>query len=697
LISAGAATLIVELALIRWVPGQIRVLGYFTNFVLLSAFLGFGVGMLCVRRWPASNALSHCAPFALLGVIGLAELGTTLHVLPSSEEFLFLEYRDRGAPIPLYPFLLLSFIVLAASFVPLGHVVGRTLAGPRPLIRYALNLVGSLLGIGLFALLSASRAAPWIWMLLAGTFSAVGLWGAGRVLKLLGAVAIAAIALISAQATRGAIWSPYQKITVGPVHVHPELGVVQEWELPGMNAKQRAEVKRLPESEGFTIRVNDDSYQTPLGLSNEAVKRTPELAALRRQYDLPFRIKRAERVLVLGAGSGNDVAGALRNGAKSVDAVDIDPVILELGRKHPDRPYEDARVHVHLDDARSFLSRATQRWDAIVFGLIDSHVLANHHANVRLDSFVFTKESFALARQRLTPGGMMIVSHALGAQWFMERMHATIAAAFDRPPLLVSAQIWHPLGRVYAAGETVPMGAPVVRGTVLLEDDWPFLYLERPTIPLQYVIAMALILLISTFAVRRVAGPRWEGVDGHFFALGAGFMLLETRALIQLALHLGATWSVNAAVFTGVLVMALLSTVIASRRSATGFPIAAYASLGLLLAISAALPASALSALPFGARVSLSVITASLPLLASGVVFSIGLARAGSADRALASNLLGAMVGGIVEYSSMLLGIHALLPLAAIFYLYALFTDVRMRAPAKSPALITEPSASYGE
>src|SRR6476620_2510946 len=90
LISAGAATLIVELALIRWVPGQIRVLGYFTNFVLLSAFLGFGVGMLCVRRWPGSNALSHCAPFALLGVIGLAELGTTMHVLPSSEEFLFI-------------------------------------------------------------------------------------------------------------------------------------------------------------------------------------------------------------------------------------------------------------------------------------------------------------------------------------------------------------------------------------------------------------------------------------------------------------------------------------------------------------------------------------------------------------------------------------------------------------------------------
>jgi SAM-dependent methyltransferase len=517
----------------------------------------------------------------------------------------------------------------------------------------------------------------------------VGLWRASWPWRALGAAAIAATALISANATHGAIWSPYQKITVGPVHLHPELGVVQEWDLPLLTPEQRAKVKRLPESEGFTIRVNDDSYQTAIGLSREAVERTPELAALKRQYDLPFRVKRPGQVLVLGAGSGNDVAGALRNGATRVDAVDIDPVILDLGRKHPDRPYDDPRVHPHLDDARSFLASTTRRFDTIVFGLIDSHVLASHHANVRLDSFVFTKESFALARQRLAPGGMMIVSHAVGAPWFMERMHATIAAAFNRPPLLVSAQIWHPLGHIYAAGDSVPTGAPVRRGTVLLEDDWPFLYLERPTIPLQYVIAMVLIAIISLFAVRRVAGPRWQGVDGHFFALGAGFLLIETRALMQLALHLGATWSINSAVFAGVLIMALFSTLIAARLKSRALPVFAYVALGLFLAVCAAVPASALSALSFVPRVSLSVITSSLPLLASGILFSIGIARSGSADRALASNLLGAMVGGLIEYSSMLLGVHALVPLAAVFYLYALYADIRQRAPATATVAAT--------
>jgi hypothetical protein len=68
-----------------------------------------------------------------------------------------------------------------------------------------------------------------------------------------------------------------------------------------------------------------------------------------------------------------------------------------------------------------------------------------------------------------------------------------------------------------------------------------------------------------------------------------------------------------------------------------------------------------------------------LTLVASGVLFSLGIARCGSADRALASNLLGAMVGGLFEYSSMLVGLQALVPIAAVFYLVALLADLRAR------------------
>ena len=684
LVAAGAATLFVELTLIRYVPGQVRVLGYFTNFVLLAAFLGFGVGMLAARRWPSAAWLSAVAPLALLAVVGLTELGTRLQVLPSSEQFLFLEYRERGTPIPLYPFLAGSFVLLAGSFVPLGHVVGNTLSGGRPLLRYGLNVVGSLVGIGAFVAMSAAGAAPWLWMAVAAGFTSVGVVGASPRWRGVAALAMVATTAVAWNATRGATWSPYQKITVGPIHLHPELGVVQEWRLPTLTPKQKAELTRLPREEGFTVRVNDDSYQTPLDLSPAAVARHPELTKLAQQYDLPFVLRKFRgSVLVLGAGTGNDVAGALRGGATDVDAVEIDPEILALGARHPERPYADPRVRVYLDDARSFLARSGKQYDMIVFGLVDSHVLLSSKSNVRLDSFVFTRESFELARARLAPEGVLLVSHAVGTPWFLERMKATLGAAFGKPPLVLTGKFAHALGIVYAAGETVrPGDAPRGHPTVL-EDDWPFVYLKAPAIPGEYLIAMLLMALASLGAVRAVAGSRWQGLDLHFFALGAGFLLLETRGLGVLALHLGSTWSVNAAVFAGVLMMALLATIVGARLARSDrrrVPWVAYGVLGALLVANFAIPQSTLAALPLWARIAGGVALVSVPLFASGIVFALSLARTGGAERALASNLVGAMAGGLVEYSSMVVGFRALVLLATAFYLGALLADVRARA-----------------
>ena len=58
-------------------------------------------------------------------------------------------------------------------------------------------------------------------------------------------------------------------------------------------------------------------------------------------------------MLIVGAGSGNDAAGALRNGVEDVVAVEIDPAIIDFGRQyHPEQPYDDPRVRVVNDDAR---------------------------------------------------------------------------------------------------------------------------------------------------------------------------------------------------------------------------------------------------------------------------------------------------------------------------------------------------------
>ncbi len=689
IVVAGAATLFVELALIRYIPGQVRVLGYFTNFVLLAAFLGFGVGMLATRRWPGARWIGAAAPVALLVVVGLVEVGTTLQVLPSPEQFLFIEYQTVGTRIPLYPFLALSFVLLATGFVPLGYCVGETLRGDRPLLRYGLNIFGSLLGIIAFVVMSAVVAPPWLWMLIAAGFAlAVQTeirvsWRAG------GVVAGLLVAGLSWHATRGATWSPYQKLSTGPVHIQPGEGVVQEWRLPLLPPEKRAAVVQLTAAEGFTVRVNDDSYQTPLDLSDAGVKRHPEFEGLRRQYDLPFMLSQhVGEVLVLGAGTGNDVAAALRGGATRVDAVEIDPEILRHGSQHPEQPYSDSRVTTHVEDARTFLSTTSNTYDMIVFGLVDSHVLLSSRSTVRLDSFVFTSEAFSLARARLKEKGVMFVSHAVGAAWFSERMRATLTESFGRPPQVVSDKVYHPLGVIYASGSSVKSGAPTPPGVEPLMDDWPFLYLKSHSIPDDYLVAMLLMALASLLGVRLVSGRRFADMDLHFFALGAGFLLLETRGLGVLALLLGSTWSVTSAVFAGTLVMALLATLVAARLGGIDARLrgGVYFALAVCIAVNFFVPVATLSAMPLWLRVVAGAGLVSLPIFASGIIFGLSLGRSGNAERAIASNLVGAMLGGLIEYASMVTGFRYLLLLAGAFYMLALLAEVREGGPSPAPS-----------
>jgi SAM-dependent methyltransferase len=675
ILAAGAASLFTELTILRYLPGQIRVLGYFTNLVLLAAFLGLGLGMLTARRESALTRLSWCAPAALLGFVAVAEAGHRLRVTTAGEEFLFLEYQTAAPRVPLYPFLLASYLLVAVLFMPLGHWVGRTLSGDRSLVRYAGNLAGSLLGIGAFSALSAIGAPPWVWMACAGGLLFPSLAGASARWKAASAVVLVLTVATVQRSTSDAIWSPYQKISTAPLRLHPALGPVQEWTIHRLTPAAQTDLVTLPESVGFTVRVNDDSYQTPLDLGDLALKRYPSLAALKLQYELPYAGRPPGDVLVLGAGTGNDVAAALRSGARHVDAVEIDPTILGLGARHPEHPYADPRVETHLTDARSYLARSERTYDTIVYGLLDSHVLLGSVSNVRLDSYVFTKESFEAARRRLKPGGVLVVSHAVGLPWFVDRIRATLAAAFGRPPDVVTDRVKNPLGYVYAAGDTVPTGRPLDRQVDVLEDDWPFVYLRARVIPREYLIAIALMALSSLGLLRVTAGGSWAGPGGlHFAALGAGFLLLETRGLAVMALLLGSTWAVMAAVFAGVIVMALLATLLAralERRASSSREAVRtlmYLSLGLALVLGWSVSIEDLSSLPALARGALGAILTSLPLLASGTLFGRSLARCGGADRALAANLLGAMAGGLLEYASMVLGFRMLIPLAAALY-----------------------------
>jgi len=154
-------------------------------------------------------------------------------------------------------------------------------------------------------------------------------------------------------------------------------------------------------------------------------------------YALPHLLNRDTgrppfaNVLIIGAGAGNDVSRALEGGATHVDAVEIDPVIQRLGlRDHPDRPYSDPRVVVHLDDGRNFLHSTNKQYDLIVYALVDSLVLHSSYSNIRLESYLFTTEAFADIKKRLAPGGVFVMYNYFRQGWIVARLQAMLEATF---------------------------------------------------------------------------------------------------------------------------------------------------------------------------------------------------------------------------------------------------------------------------
>src|SRR2546428_707782 len=236
-----------------------------------------------------------------------------------------------------------------------------------------------------------------------------------------------------------------------------------------------------------------------------------------------------------GAGAGTDTAVALSNGVASIDAVDIDRVIVEFGRdRHPDRPYDDPRVRVHIDDGRAFLRRSEERYDLIVLAQTDSFTLVGNSANVRPESFLFAREGFESARDHLAPNGVFVMYNSYREPWLIDRYATTLRAAFGQAPTIRSypepSRVLLAVGPGVKAVADAPSAAdgPVIEAA---SDDWPFPYLRERAIVPRYLLALALMLALAAAAVAgatRVARTPLGRFSPHFFMLGAAFLLLET-------------------------------------------------------------------------------------------------------------------------------------------------------------------------
>ena len=212
-------------------------------------------------------------------------------------------------------------------------------------------------------------------------------------------------------------------------------------------------------------------------------------------------------------------------------------------------------------------------------------------------------------------------------------------------------------------------------------DDWPFLYLRTPFIAPHYLAGLAFALLIALFGVftaARAGGTTIRRFSPHFFVLGTAFLLLETRSLVSFSLLFGSTWLVNALAFFAILASVLLA-ILVNARWRIRRPAALYGALFAALAVAFLLPPESLLIDPPWLRYLLAGVVAFAPVFLANLVFTYSFRDTRTADMAFASNLLGAMVGGAMEYVALLTGYRFLLVVVAALYALAWLFATRWR------------------
>jgi SAM-dependent methyltransferase len=313
-------------------------------------------------------------------------------------------------------------------------------------------------------------------------------------------------------------------------------------------------------------------------------------------------------VLIVGAGSGSDVAIALMKGAKHIDAVDIDPRIMQIGKQYNlDRPYDDPRVTRHVNDGRAFLERTDKKYDLILFALPDSLTLVSGASQIRLESFLFTQEALEAVRSKLKPGGAFAMYNYYRETWLIDRLANTAATAFGHKPCVDTfddAQAVVSIGLTPADQHCASVWQPKTDAKTMAapRDNAPFLYFRGDTFPPLYTVALILILSTSLITVRVLGGPlkTMRGYADLFF-MGAAFLLLETKNIATFALLFGTTWFVNALVFGGVLLIVLLAVEV-TRRLPTPPLKVVYGAIAAALAVAYMVPDHWLLALDFWPR-----------------------------------------------------------------------------------------------
>jgi protein-L-isoaspartate O-methyltransferase len=696
------SALIVYLAQVSlwWFPERMVLLGRFPNVILVACFLGPALG--CLAAGQAARLITGtplCLALALTLATDAVMDRLTLYDSLAREVF--------GAVL---------FVLIALSLTGPGQELGRALdRAPSHVLGFALILLGGACGICLSAVCAYAELNPWYRFCVVAVgltyFASMRLPGGsplasgvrtanvGILAGILGLIGWACLPLpLPGAPAQAAFWSPYAPI----YYDSPTASIYYS-----QSSQEMRSVKRLT--------PRDLQYLLPCLLNRDAGGR-------------PFH-----RVLIIGAGAGNEVSRALHWGAEHVDAVELDPVLLRLGRDHhPDLPYQDSRVRTYLGDGRRFLRSCSQPYDLILYNFADVTIPSPGLHDIRRVNSLLTRQAFMDVRRCLGPHGMFVLIGRLREGRLAARLRQGLEEVFPEAPLLLpilyqpmiasdsadtrvlffagnighirqafqQSSLYHisrnffpnigddngfalpssPWGR---AGVFGPATAEASEYLDSAEDDWPFLFLRRRTLPdwvsrdLVVLATLAVVLLwifrpASPFPPLdggRPASParpagNWPPFRLEMFFLGTGFMLTAITTRVDAALLFGDTWTTEP--IAGLIVLALLLAglgLVLVLRPTRLWP--SYAGLLLALLLHRLFPLDSF----LGHDQTLSAVASYLlglaPVLFAGMVFVLLVRRSPEPARDLGAVLAGAVLGGMAANLALVWGFRSLLLLAA--------------------------------
>ena len=657
-----------ELTLIRYISASIVSISFYSNIILLASFFGVGAGcLLNLKR----NLFNY---FPTLILILLLILNSSLLMINTSKsEMIMFQVDGEGYRMPSWLIIIFIFSFVAFLFLILGQQLKLAFRNfEKSIDAYLFDLLGSIAGIIIFSTLSYFELGfiYWIsitfilWLLIKLTYKnptknnkqdSIFVW-----------ILVISFALFLNIIHENSWWSKYYFIKL-------------------------TEYKK---GEFYHISTNKTGHQ--------AMEIKPNLWFYQTPYN-SFKNPQYDDVLIIGAGSGQDASIALQNNVKNIDAVDIEPRLVELGKQyHPLKPYNDPRVKITIADGRNFIeNQKDKKYDLIIFALTDSLTLASNSSNTRLESYLMTVESFAKTKSLLKENGMLMLYNNYRKDWLIEKLTKMLEQNFPNKVLIINSKIDQ--NAILMAGnkikdfdeikflkEKIDLNFRYSDSKADLEnrvgtDNWPFSYLFKPSIPSSYLIIISFIISLSggvlfLFLKKYKAEPEnkilsWQKfltiIPWHMFFLGAGFMLLETKNIINFQLLFGSTWIVNSLVFIAILGLALTSAILTKMKLIFNKKIL-YFLMIFAVAISIFFPLKSIIELPFYLKYLSAILISLLPIFFANLIFSNHFSHQNNAEISFGFNMVGALFGGLLEYFSMLYGYHFLLYLIGFCYLVAI-------------------------